>query len=129
MTISLNEQNAPQIIAIYQVINLHSFLVSDRQFDRLDEVFTEDVRFRTGGALNADSLEELRAALLAKPGAGKSHHITNTVIDELSPQEALVRSKMITLYDDRIGASVLIDQLVMTERGWRVSARELRVVV
>jgi 3-phenylpropionate/cinnamic acid dioxygenase small subunit len=47
------------------------------------------------------------------------------VIDRIDGNTAHVRSKWVTVRSDgTVGTGVYVDQLVRTDRGWRIAARE-----
>ena len=95
------KRSAEEILEIQAVVVLYGFLIDDREWDRFEEVFTEDavVDFRdhssqppAGLAPIAGRAEIIRQFrdVLTHP---YQHMLVNHVIEDVSPDEVLVRSK------------------------------------
>ena len=95
------KRSAEDILAIQAVVVRYGFLIDDREWDRFDEVFTEDavVDFRDQSAQPPTGLAPIvgRAEIvrqfrdvLTHP---YQHMLVNHVIEDVSPDEVVVRSK------------------------------------
>ena len=95
------KRSAEDILAIQAVVVLYGFVLDDREWDRFDQVFTQDavVDFRDQSASPPAGLAPIvgRAEIvrqfrdvLTHP---YQHMLVNHVIEDVSPDEALVRSK------------------------------------
>lgn len=116
-----------QTLAIHQVIALHGHLTDDREFDRADEVFTDDVVYDLGdlGYGTIHGLDELRAKAVVQNPIG--HHVTNTVLAEESDGQVRARSKAIGVQRDGTTGSVVYEDLLRpTPDGWRIAYRAIR---
>src|SRR5689334_4176639 len=114
-------------IAIYELIALHGHLMDGGDFDRLDELFTEDVIYDVtalglGTLEGADALTEASRALGDDNPLG--HHVTNALVIDDEGDVARVRSKGIGILPDGTSGTVVYDDLVRrTGAGWRIAHR------
>ena len=114
-------------LAILQLIALYGHIVDERDWMRLDDVFTADVVFDATdlGAPLRTNLEQLKADW-ARPETKHpfAHHSTNVVIDPISDLEVRVVSKGIGLRPGgQVGSVVYRDVLRLTPVGWRIARR------
>jgi 3-phenylpropionate/cinnamic acid dioxygenase small subunit len=113
--------------AITELIFLHGHLADDGAFDRMREVFTDDVTYDVtdlgGGTLAG--LAALREAALALGDANPvGHHVTNVVLTRTGEDRVRARSKAIGVYaDGRCGSVTYEDTITREPSGWRISHR------
>lgn len=126
---------AGEILDIQAVVVLYGFLVDDREWDRFDEVFTEDavVDFRdqssrppAGLAPIAGRAEIVRQFrdVLTHP---YQHMLVSQVIEDVSPDEVVVRSKALLPSPGGTVADIMYrDTVVRVPDGWRIARKEIR---
>jgi ketosteroid isomerase-like protein len=117
--------------AAERLMALYGHLLDERAFDRLAEVFTDDVVFVSPmpGAPTTTSLAELverwSAPSLPHPVA---HHATNVVVLAADHDGMNVVSKGLALEaDGRAWSVVYRDTLHRTRDGWRIARRSVEV--
>lgn len=116
-------------IRIHEIINRHGHLVDEGAFDRLAEIFTEDVVYDVsalGGTVltGPDAVADAGLALGDRNPLG--HHVTNVVVVEIGPARARARSKGLAVMSDGTAGSVVYDdELLRTENGWRIAVRRV----
>ncbi len=128
-------RSAEDILAIQAVVVLYGFLIDDREWDRFDQVFTEDavVDFRdqsaqppTGLAPIAGRAEIVRQFrdVLTHP---YQHMLVNHVIEDVSPDEVVVRSKALLPTPGGSMADIVYrDTVVRTPDGWRIRHKSIK---
>ena len=121
--------DASDRILIHELINLHGHLMDEGQFDRLDELFTDDVIYDVtamGGAklVGGHAIAEAGRRLgVANP---LGHHVTNVVVTELDNDRAVARSKGLgVMAGGAVGSVVYADELQRTGGGWRIAVRRV----
>lgn len=111
-------------LAINTLINLYGHIIDERQWSRMEELFTEDVVFDlsdfNGQVLNG--LDTLRETFRALDGHPLAHHATNIVIEEVGG-EVTGLSKGIGMSRDHIGSTIYRDRLAQNPQGWRIARR------
>jgi hypothetical protein len=129
------KRSADDILAIQAVVVLYGFLLDDREWDRFDQVFTEDavVDFRdqsaqppTGLAPIAGRAEIVRQFrdVLTHP---YQHMLVNHVIEDVSPDEVVVRSKaLLPTPGGSVADIVYRDTVVRTPDGWRIRHKSIK---
>jgi len=113
--------------AIAELIALYGYVVDERQFDRLDEVFTEDAiydvtSFGSGVVRGAKGVREMWSDPNTKHPV--AHHATNIMIHETP--EGVVRAicKGIGVgRKGRVGSVTYYDEMARTPGGWRMAKR------
>jgi hypothetical protein len=114
-------------LAIYELLALHGHLVDSGAFDRLGELFTDDVVYDLTalGSEQLTGIEALARSALALGDANPlAHHVTNALILAGDADEATVRSKGIAVRSDGSTGTVVYEDLVRrTPVGWRVARR------
>jgi ketosteroid isomerase-like protein len=128
VTSDLHGLGAEDVLAIQAVIMKYGFLIDDREFDRLGEVFTEDavVDYRPGGEGPFAGLAEIRRAMktLQHP---VQHMMVSHIIDNVSGDEVVTRTKaLIPLQVGGIADITYRDLLVRTPAGWRIKDKSTR---
>jgi ketosteroid isomerase-like protein len=124
----LHGLSAEDVVAIQAVLMKYGFLIDDREFDRLAEVFTEDavVDYRPGGAGPFAGLAEIDQAMktLQHP---VQHMMVSHIIDSVSGDEVVTRTKaLIPLQAGGIADIAYRDVLVRTSAGWRIKEKSTR---
>jgi hypothetical protein len=118
---------ADDILYIQQLVNLYGHIIDERQFSRVDELFTEDALydvsdFASGVHRGAAAI----AALWADPDAKHplAHHATNVVVTEDQDGTVRVISKgMGVRRNGTVGTVVYRDIVERTAKGWRITER------
>ena len=109
------------------MLALHGHLMDAGDFDRLDEVFTQDFvydlqAFGFGALEGADALIEASRALGDDNPVG--HHVTNALVIDGRDDQAMARSKGIGIMADGSSGSVVYEDLLRrTSAGWRIARR------
>jgi 3-phenylpropionate/cinnamic acid dioxygenase small subunit len=118
-------------LAIHDVITLHGHVADDRDWDRLGELFTDDVvldleDFGYGTLRGLAAMRDLSLASQDDKGQPLAHHVTNIVITGQDGQTARARSKALAVMrDGTSGTSVYEDVLRREEHQWRISHRKV----
>ena len=111
---------------ITQIINLYGHVIDNRQWDRLEEILTEDIAFDstgTGGAV-VSGLEALRDRWVKSRNHPLAHHAMNIVIWEDADGTVRAQSKGLGVgFKGRVGSLTYYDVLRKTPAGWRIAAR------
>jgi hypothetical protein len=116
-------------VAITDLISLHGHLVDAGESPAPPELFTEDVTYDVsdlgGGVIEGlAALQEAALALGDRNPVG--HHVTNTVLTQLSPTEVRALSKGIGIMADGTCGSVTYEDTVnRTPVGWRITHRKI----
>jgi 3-phenylpropionate/cinnamic acid dioxygenase small subunit len=123
VTISIEDR-----LAIYELISLHGHIVDDGEFDRLCELFTDDVVYDLtpmGGQTLQGTAAIKDASLKLGDGNPIAHHVTNIVVNDTG-DPVTARSKAIGIRKDGSAGSLVYDDvLVRTDAGWRISNRRI----
>jgi len=98
-------------------------------FDRLDELFTEDVVYDLE-AFGAGTLQGRQALADASRAIGDDnplgHHVTNALVIRGDENEAIVRSKGIGVLANGSSGSVVYEDVIRpTPAGWRIARRNV----
>lgn len=116
-------------ILIHELINLHGHLMDAGAFERLDELFTDDVVYDLS-MIGAAELRGRQAIVDAGLALGDrnpvGHHVTNVIVVDLTDTAAHVVSKGIGVNSDgSTGSVVYEDTLRRTPAGWRIAHRRI----
>lgn len=119
--------NTDDRLAIYELIALHGHLMDAGEFDRLDELFTDDFVYDVE-ALGFGSLKGAaaftEASLTLGDGNPLGHHVTNALVIADEGDVATVRSKGIGIQADGTSGTVVYEDVVRrTGVGWRIARR------
>lgn len=111
-------------LALYRLQAVYGHVMDDRDWDRLDTVFTEDavLDFRPFGLGFMEGLEAIRRDF---PGMRhpRGHHVTNIVAD-VDGDTATMRATLLVVLDNGTAVSgEYRDTAVRTPDGWRISHR------
>jgi 3-phenylpropionate/cinnamic acid dioxygenase small subunit len=127
----MRDITAEDRIAIHDVIALHGHLADDRDWDRLDEVFTDDVVFDItdsgyGTLHGLPAMQELARGSRDEASQPLGHHVTNIVIIDQDGDKVRARSKALAVAaDGTSGTAVYEDVLRREQQGWRISYRKV----
>lgn len=118
------ELDVRDILAINNLINSYGHIIDERQWSRMEELFTPDAVFdmTSFGPEVVHGLEALRTCFRELDGHPLAHHATNILIE---PGEGGVRviSKGVSLRHGEMGSTVYRDLLRKTADGWRIAHR------
>lgn len=118
-------------VAIHEVIALHGHVVDDRDWDRLGEVFADDVVFDLtdygyGTLHGMQAMQDLVRGNRDDATQPLGHHVTNTVIVSQDGGRVRARSKALAVAGDgTTGSAVYEDVLRRDAQGWRISYRKV----
>ncbi|MBB5911875.1 3-phenylpropionate/cinnamic acid dioxygenase small subunit [Nocardia transvalensis] len=124
MTISTADR-----LAIHELLALHGHLSDAGAFDRMTEVFTDDVvydmnEYGAGLVHGLAALRDMAIELGDRNPVG--HHVTNIIIAATDGDTVLVRAKGIGVATDGTVGSVTYDDIVRrTPDGWRIAHRRV----
>ncbi|MEU2253532.1 nuclear transport factor 2 family protein [Nocardia xishanensis] len=125
------EITAEDRVAIHETIALHGHLADDRAWDRLDEVFADDVVFDVTD-YGYGTLHGLRAMRDLARGAQDDanqplgHHVTNVVVVGRDRENVRARSKALAVAADGTTASAVYEDMLRREpQGWRICYRKV----
>lgn len=118
-------------LAIYELLALYGHIIDERQWSRIDELFTSDSVFDMSdlGWPTARGVAAIRGQWAHKDAPHPlAHHGTNIVITEESDGTVHVLSKAMGVgYKGHVGSATYRDVLRKTPEGWRFAHR--RVIV
>lgn len=119
-------------IAIHETIALHGHLVDDREWNRLGEVFADDVVFDMidygyGTLRGLQAVQDLvRGGIPDDANRPLAHHLTNIVIDRRDHRNVWVRSKGLAIAPDgTVTSGEYKDILQRRPTGWRIIYRKV----
>lgn len=122
MTLSADDR-----LAIHELVALHGHLIDAGEFDRLDELFTDDFvydleAFGLGLLKGPQALTAASRALGDRNPLG--HHVTNIMVIADEGNAATVRSMGIGIQADGTSGTVVYeDRVRRTSKGWRITHR------
>ncbi|MRH90654.1 nuclear transport factor 2 family protein [Nocardia sp. SYP-A9097] len=117
-------------IAIHEVIALHGHLIDDREWDRLGEVFTDDIVFDItdfgyGTLYGLPAMLDLVNGVQSDENQPLGHHVTNIVITRQDGETVTTHSKGLAVAaDGAAGSAVYEDTLRRDPQGWRIAYRK-----
>lgn len=121
--------SAEDRLAIHELVALHGHLMDDGAFDRLGELFTDDVEYDVTaygfGVLRGHEAVAAAARAL-DDGNPLGHHVTNIVVGEDLDGTVRARSKGLGVRTDgTVGTVVYEDVIRRGPTGWRISRRRV----
>lgn len=125
----MSDISAEDRIAVHETIALHGHLVDDHEWDRLGEVFADDVVFDVteygyGRLHGLQAMQELVRNSSDPSNQPLGHHVTNIVIVGHDRQNVRVRSKALAVAADGTSTSAVYDDVLRREpQGWRIGHR------
>jgi 3-phenylpropionate/cinnamic acid dioxygenase small subunit len=117
--------SAEDTIALHELVHRYAHIVDDAEFERLSEIFTDDVEFDTS-AFGNPPLRGLAPVIASYVGARHpvAHHVTTAVVSTDPDGTVRVRSKVLSLLAGGLcGSGTYDDVAVRTTDGWRISRR------
>lgn len=115
------------VLALHALLARYGHLIDEREFDRLDEVFTDDVTYDASefGVPVIHGLPELIAFMTAETRHPLAHHCTNVMIDPsgLPGPIGLLSKGIGVMHDGRVGSVTYVDLATFGPRGWRLQSR------
>jgi hypothetical protein len=117
--------SADDTIALHQLVHQYAHIVDDRDYDRLREIFTDDVEFDTS-AFGNPPLRGIEPVIASYVGARHpvAHHVTTPVVTTDPDGTVRIRSKVLSLLGGGLSGSGTYDDIaVRTPDGWRISKR------
>jgi hypothetical protein len=112
-------------IELHELPGRYGDAIDDRDWERLDRVFTEDAVFDLtdlGGPV-LKGLAEIKRYMDEDAQHPRTHLMTNIYADE-TPGGAQLRFRIVALLPDRVvGTASYYDDVVKTDQGWRVANR------
>ena len=124
-----HRRSAEDTLAILDVVARYGFVVDDRDWEAFDRVFTEDAVFDPRdhglepprGFAPLIGLEEIVRSFRDVYTHPLQHMVVASVIDDVSPDEVVVRSKgVFPIPEFQFFEGMYTDILVRTEAGWRI---------
>jgi len=116
-------------IDITDIVNKVAYILDSHDYDRMGEVFSEDVKFANPGRLSANGLDELKSAFKSFPAPSLSHHITNLLLDGCEDGTVKAMCKALAQRADKsIAAAEYTDILKKTAMGWRIASRTIKTL-
>ena len=111
-------------VAINNLINLYGHIIDEREWSRMEELFTDDVVFdmTSFGPPVIHGLAALRTCFRELEGHPLAHHAPNILIN-VEGDEVRVLSKGASLRHGEMGSTVYRDRLRRTPAGWRIAHR------
>lgn len=117
--------SAEDTIALHQLVHRYAHIVDDAEFERLSEIFTDDIEFDTS-AFGNPPLRGIGPVIASYVGARHpvAHHVTTAVASTDPDGTVRVRSKVLSLLGGGLcGSGTYDDVAVRTPDGWRISKR------
>jgi hypothetical protein len=112
---------------ILQVLNLYGHIIDLREWERMEELFTEDAVFDStdlGNRTPTASLHDLRENWKVSRNHPLAHHATNIVVWEDPDGTVRTQSKGIGVgFKGRVGTLTYRDVMRRTPAGWRIARR------
>ena len=112
-------------LAIHELISLYGHLVDQRQFSRLWEIFTDDAIFDLSGYDGKcyRGLPAIQRMMLDSNEHPLAHHATNVIVTAQADSIEVISKGIGVGAGGRVGSVTYRDQLVLTQRGWRIRER------
>jgi ketosteroid isomerase-like protein len=122
-TTDLGGLSAEDVVAIQYVTMKYGFLIDDREFDRLGEVFTDDavVDYRPGAGGPYTGMAEILEAMHTLQHPVQHMMVAHLIDTVVSPDEVVMRTKaLIPLQVGGVADICYRDVFVRTADGWRI---------
>jgi 3-phenylpropionate/cinnamic acid dioxygenase small subunit len=120
-------QSADDTIALHQLASQYAHIVDDGEYERLREIFTDDIEFDTSQFGNPP-LVGVEPVIQSYVGARHpvAHHVTNSVVTTDPDGTVRMRTKVISLLGGGLcGSGTYDDVCVRTPDGWRIARRTI----
>ena len=122
-------------LAILDVVARYGFVVDERDWAGFERVFTDDAVFDSRdhdydpprGFAPLHGRDEIVRAFRDVYTHPIQHMIVTSVVDDVSPDEVVVRSKgLFPIPDFQFFEGVYTDRVIRTDRGWRIRHKAFR---
>lgn len=115
------------IVAIYQLYHLYGHIHDADQWDRMNEIFADDVEFDVS-AFGAGSFKGIEA--LKKMYSGRTHpastNVSNVYAYEENGEVRVMAKSMSPGPEGEFQCADYFDTLARTPKGWRVAKRRIQ---
>ena len=114
-------------IELHELPGRYGDAIDDRDWDRLDQIFTDDAIFDLTdlGEPRLNGLAEIKRYMDEDAKHPRAHLMTNIYVDE-TPDGAQLSFRIVALLPERVvGTASYYDDVVKTPGGWRVKNRVL----
>lgn len=105
------------------------YILDEVAYDRLTEVYADDVAFHNPTGLNVNGVQDLirQSKAIAQPAV--SHQVTNVIVTPDALGRARVVSRAITVRADRsLAFSEATDQMEKRDGRWKIVERRIRLL-
>ncbi|MEM7323249.1 MAG: nuclear transport factor 2 family protein [Actinomycetota bacterium] len=112
-------------LELHELPGRYGDAIDDRDWDRLDRIFTEDAVFDLTdlGAPRLEGLAAIKRFMDVDAQHPRTHTMTNIYVDE-TDEGVLLNFRIVALLPEgRVGTASYYDRVVKTEAGWRVEHR------
>lgn len=111
---------------IHEVLVRYGFVVDDRDWASFSRVFTPDAEVDFGGLAPIRGVEEIVRQYRDVLTHPLQHVIVNHLLDPVSDDEVVVRSKaLFPVSDDGVFEGLYRDIVVRTAEGWRIRHKSM----
>lgn len=113
--------------AIERVLHSVAYVLDSGEYDRMGEVFHQDIVFSNPGRLETEGLDTLIERFKGIANPARSHSVTNVIVTLVDDTHATSICKAHTVRaDGEVAPAEYSDTLALTEAGWRVKERRIR---
>ena len=112
-------------LELHELPGRYGDAIDDRDWDRLDQIFTDDAVFDLTdlGSQLLEGLDRIKAFMDTEANHPRTHTMTNIYVDE-TPSGVKLNFRIIALQPEgRVGTASYYDEVVKTADGWRVKHR------
>lgn len=111
---------------IERVLYSVAYILDAGEYDRMGEVFAEDVVFSNPGRLEAEGLDVLIEAFKGIANPARSHSVTNVIVTVQGDTATSLCKAHTVRADGEVAPAEYSDMLRLTPEGWRVAERRIR---
>lgn len=117
--------NPADRLELHELPGRYGDAIDDRDWDRLDQIFTQDAVFDlTGvGSRRLEGLDDIKVFMDVEADHPRTHTMTNVYVDETSDGVRLNFRIVALLRGGKVGTASYYDDVVRTPDGWRVKHR------
>jgi 3-phenylpropionate/cinnamic acid dioxygenase small subunit len=112
-------------LALHELPGRYGDAIDDRDWDRLDQIFTEDAVFDLTdlGEPKLEGRAEIKRYMAEDAKHPRTHLMTNIYVDETATGVQLFFRIVALLPERVVGTASYYDDVVKTPAGWRVKNR------
>jgi 3-phenylpropionate/cinnamic acid dioxygenase small subunit len=116
-------------LELHELPGRYGDAIDDRDWDRLDQIFTEDAVFDLTdlGGPDLHGLAEIKRFMDEDAEHPRTHLMTNIYVDETSEGVRLYFRIVALLPERVVGTASYYDDVVKTPAGWRVKNRVIKL--